>query len=474
MIGAPVKWLVFVLAALATYPLGRWLRDRPAMQIRAWTLVGFLPFLAALDMALVSFGARPGDTNGVEVALIDWLALSLLFAQEQPARPLPFRFVLAAYLLVAVASVTQAPWALGSFGYVWKLGRMYLLFAVVCRAGQDLRVPAALLRGMMLGIVYEGSWALWQRFGLGLPRTTGSFAHQNTLGILLNLVVMAPMALMLAGRTTWLAAAATLAALVTCLLTVSRGALLFFGVGCVLLFVLSVARTFSARKVKMGLLGLALGVAIVPLALGVLSSRSPAEQVDSMRLRGQYERAATMMLEEHPLGVGANHFTVMLLTEGYGDRAEIDWSQRVAIVHNVYWLTAAELGYAGVLALVVLFAAPLVAALRYGLSARRDRRGDVLLGLGVGLALFYAHSLFEWVWRGTAVSYVYWMTVAIVAVLARQLREEAPRRVAMPAAGWAPSVRVAGAAPRVGTPPAATTRSRRHSWLRGVRPFPGA
>lgn len=431
-----MKWTIFIVALLASYPVGYWLRDRPALQLRTWSLIGFLPFLSALDMALVSYGTRPGDTNGIEVALIDWLALSLFFAQRGPARPLPYRFALAVYLLVAVVSVTQAQWTLGAFGYVWKLCRMYLLFAVICRSAHDTRVPAALFRGMTFGIVYEGAWAVWQHFGLGIHQVTGTFVHQNTLGLLLNLVVMAAIALILAGPATVLTTLAPIAALPTCFFTVSRGTLLFFGAGSVLVYLASAFRSYSLRKATIGLIGLALVSAAVPLALATLGTRSTAEQAESMRLRQQYVSAASMMLQEHPLGIGPNHFTVMLVAGGYGERAGIDWSQQVAIVHNIYWLTAAEMGYLGVVALVILFSAPLLSALRYGLQWRPDRRGDVLLGLGVGLTVFYAHSFFEWAWRATEVSYVYWMSVAIVATLARQVRGRAPGTVTCRAAGW--------------------------------------
>jgi O-antigen ligase len=96
----------------------------------------------------------------------------------------------------------------------------------------------------------------------------------------------------------------------------------------------------------------------------------------------------------------------------------------VAIVHNIYSLTAAEMGYAGVVALVILFLVPLASALWYGLRARHDRRGDVLLGLGVGLIVFYTHGFFEWVWRLTEVSYVYFTIIGIIAVLTRQIEDD--------------------------------------------------
>jgi O-antigen ligase len=422
-----MKLIVFLIAVLAAAPAGHFLRRRPDLRIRAWTVVGLLPFLSSFDMALVFFGERPGDTHGIEVALIDWIALTMLIARGRWSRPLPFRAGIAAYIGVAALSVTQAYWALGAAGYVWKLLRMLVLYAAVFRSGEeDPRVPDALLRGMVLGVIYEAALVTWQHFGLGIHRAPGSFAHENTLGMIMNLVVMAPIALAVAGRASWLLTLAPLAAVPIALFTVSRGTLLFLGMGGVLIYIASALRRLDRRKVALGAAGLALGLALLPVVITTLGSRPAAEKDSSMRLRRDYENAASLMLEDHPLGIGANHFTSALTVGGYGERAGVDWTQRFAIVHNVYWLTAAELGYVGVIALALVFAVPLLTAFRYGLIARDDRRGDFLLGLGVALLATYAHGFFEWVWRDTTVSHVFWMIVGMVAVIARQVRAGLP------------------------------------------------
>jgi len=172
------------------------------------------------------------------------------------------------------------------------------------------------------------------------------------------------------------------------------------------------------------MIGLVLGAAFVPLALSKIESRSAEQRAQSIEHRQMLEVAASLMLQEHPLGIGPNCFISQLLHGGYGERAGLNWGQRLSIVHNIYWLTAAEMGYSGVVALVVLFLVPLASALRYGLRTRHDRRGDVLLGLGVGLMVFYAHGFIEWVWRLTEVSYVYFTIIAIVAVLTRQIEDD--------------------------------------------------
>ncbi len=417
-----VKLAIVVVAIVASLPAGRWLERHPRWRLHLWALVGFLPFLARGDLGIVPWD-RPGDTNGIEVALIDWLALSLYLAHRGRTRPTPYRIALGLYLLAALIPITYAEWPLGAFAYVWKVCRMYLLYAAICRAGDDERVPAALLRGLAFGIVYESVWTIWQHFGLGIHRAPGTFVHENTLGMLVNLTVMVPIALIIAGRASRLAWLAAIAALPNCIFTVSRGTILFFAVGTALVYLVSVLRSYDTRKAKLGLIGLALAAALAPVAVATLGTRSVGERDESMQTRRQFERAAALMLEDHPLGVGPNHFVVMLFSRGYGDRADLHWSQRISIVHNVYWLTAAEMGYPGIIALVVLFLGPLLSAFRWGLRAHQDHRSEILVGLAVGLTLFYVHSFFEWTWRLAEVSYVYWMVVGITATLARQLGE---------------------------------------------------
>jgi O-antigen ligase len=428
----PVKWLVFVGAVLAVYPFGRWLRGRPGRQSLVWSLVGFLPFFYSLDVALVVDRIRPGDAHGIEVALIDLLALALFVARPRPMPRVPYRGAVLFYVFAAAASIAQAASPGFAFFYVWKLLRMCFLGAVLMRAGQEGEAPAAVLRGMTVGTLYEFGLVLWQRYGLGMNQVTGSFAHQNSLGMAVNLVVMASFALVLARRTDWRTTVAPFAAMVTIVLTLSRGALALFAVGLVLVFLLSMLRGVTTRKVAVALLGAAVAAAVLAKGADTIVRRFGEAPAESMEERRRLDAAALMMVRDHPLGVGANHFTWMLVNRGYGERAGLDPRSRTANVHNIYWLTAAEMGYPGLLALLALMAAPLVHAFRYVFSARGDARGDVLLGLGVGLVLCWVHGTIEWVWRTTEISYLFWMIVAMVPALARQL---APARPALTNAG---------------------------------------
>ncbi len=438
-----LKWALLPGGLVLAYVLGRLLRRQPRLEGAAWFLVGLLPFLGALDMGLVTDVSFAGDSHGLEVALVDLLALALVFARPFPLRRVPYRWVLALYLLAAACSVLPAVAPAQVGYYLWKLLRGYLLFFAVVRAGGSLPVAMAILRGMAAGALYEFYLVMQQRYLV--YQSPGSFSHQNSLGMVMNLFLVTVVALVLARRSDWLVTVAPATGLVVVLLTRSRGALIFLAVGVALVFVLSSLRRFTGRKAVVAVLG-------ATLALGVLawSARRVVERFErapaaSMDTRWQFEEAAAMMLRDHPAGVGANHFSWSMRHGGYADRAGLTYGDRYATVHNLYWLTAAELGWFGLAALVLLLLRPLVDALRGAWRAsRQDLRGDLLLGLGVSLLMCYLHSTVEWIWRETEVSYVFWTLVGLAGALAAAVRLDTPRTPRRPQRPSSP----AGAGPR--------------------------
>ena len=82
---------------------------------------------------------------------------------------------------------------------------------------------------------------------------------------------------------------------------------------------------------------------------------------------------------------------------------------------------------------MLLLLQPLVAAFVCGWRNRGDRRGDLLLGLGVALLTVYIHAYFEWIFFTTYVQYMFAITAGLIAGLAQQLgywrrAKETPRR----------------------------------------------
>ena len=139
---------------------------------------------------------------------------------------------------------------------------------------------------------------------------------------------------------------------------------------------------------------------IVPFAYWSFESRFSSELPEGgYDERAAFQNAAKMMLSEHPLGVGANNYVVVANVGGYDARAHVadTYGSLSTNVHNAYLLVAAETGYFGLLAFVILLLRPLIVAFRCGWRSRKDPRGDLLLGLGAALLTVYIHCFFEWI-----------------------------------------------------------------------------
>jgi O-antigen ligase len=233
-------------------------------------------------------------------------------------------------------------------------------------------------------------------------------------------------------------------------LTTSRATVAFGAAGLGLLFLLSIMRERTPRKVGVGIAGALALAFLVPVAISSFETRF----ADAPLVAGDYDEraafieAASSMLDDHPFGVGANNFVHMANVGGYYDRAKISWvaANRQAHVHNTYWLTAAEAGYPGLAALLFLMFLSVKAALACGWRHREDRRGDLLLGLGASLIVVYVHCYYEWIFYNSSVQYVFVYILGLTAGLAQQLgywrkaEDEVVVSAAVPVAGTAVGV----------------------------------
>ncbi len=390
--------------------------------------MGFLPFGVGafhLYMAAISWPGWPGYVKGTEISLLDLLALALYLSFPRSGSALPFRLSMALYFVAVLLSAFQAPIPTAALFYVWQIARMFLVYTAVCKACVDERVAPALLTGMTIGLCFEACDAIWERFGLGILQAGGTLGHQNFLGLMSHFVTFPCLALLLAGERGWLPIVAPLAGVFIAVLTVSRGTIGLVGVGYVGIFILSAVRRWTPRKALLLVAGLAAAGILAPFILSSFNERfgeQPAQQ-GNYDERAAFEKAAELMISDHPLGVGANYYVVAANTEGYNSRAKVAYiiGSDSANVHNIYYLVAAETGYFGLFAFIVMLLQPLIVAFRCGWRNRGDRRGDLLLGFGVALLMIYIHSYFEWIFITFQAQYMFALDAGLVAGLATQL-----------------------------------------------------
>jgi hypothetical protein len=420
-----MKWVNLIAWLVATLPLVPYLRSNARLLKIVWILVGFLPFVTEslhLYMSVVVWN-WPGFVKGVELTALDVLALALYLnlPREPNPHPLPFRIAFGFYFFAVLFSAAWASMPEAALFYSWQLARMFLLYAVIVRACANPIVPDALLTGMGAGLILQVPIVLWQRFGLGLLQTTGTIGHQNELGMLSHFVVFPFFALLLTGRAGRLPVVVFLAGAIVELMTTSRGTIGLAAIGYMLVFAVSAMRGWTLRKSGMLLIFLTGAAVLAPVAISAIAQRGASQIESSNADRVVLERATSMMFAEHPMGVGANNFVYAANQQGYYLRAGVVWTDFTATVHNVYWLTAAETGYLGLVAYVIFLLAPLIVALRCGVLYRRDIRGDLVIGLGVALVPVYLQSFAEWIFVTYRDQYVFVMGVGLIAGLAIQM-----------------------------------------------------
>jgi O-antigen ligase len=423
-----LKYVILAFGLVGVLPLSVWLRRNPQHLTKIWALVGFLPFGATIVphayIAVVSWPEWPGFVKGAEVSALDLLLLALYLNMLKTGRKLPFRVSMSCYFLAVIFAIPFASVPTASLFYVWQLARMFLVYFVVARACEDERVVSAIMTGMLLGMCYEAGLVVWQRFVLGDLQTSGTMGHQNGLGMITYFISFPFFALYLAGVRGWRPVMAPLAGAIVAIMTVSRATVALSGTGFFTLLILAALRRFTPRVARTVLVAGALLVLVLPFVLSSFETRfAVGPLTDDYDERATFKQAATMILGEHPFGVGANNFVVAANAQGYYDRAGVapTFNSRSAHVHNSYWLAAAETGYLGAFAFILMLLAPLVAAFRVGWRNRDNIKGELLLGFGVALLMLYIQLFFEWAFFLWWFQYVFAISIGLMAGLITQL-----------------------------------------------------
>ena len=341
---------------------------------------------------------------------------------------------MAFYIFAVLLSAYHSDFPTATYFSVWQLIRMLTLSVVLARACANEHVPPALMAGLAIGICLEVVLTLTQH-GEGVTQAMGQFAHQNLLGLIANSVVMIFLGVYIAKPTAWKLAIVPFAGMIMAVLTASRATLGLYLMGVILLFLLSMIRQYTNQKFWIALVCTMLLAISTPFALSTLAARFAAQPLDEgYDERAAFQAAATLMINDHPLGVGANNYVLVVNLKGYNDRAMVApvVGSRSANVHNVYYLVTAEIGWFGLFAFVIMLLHPLIVAFRCGWRNRHDLRGDMLIGLGVSMFVTYCHSWFEWIFVAHEAQYFFAIICGLTAGMAMQLDYFAPVRKAVP------------------------------------------
>src|SRR5262249_8588698 len=159
--------------------------------------------------------------------------------------------------------------------------------------------------------------------------------------------------LLLSGQSGWIPVLVPLVGSVIAVLTTSRATIGLAAFGYATVFVVSAVRRWTSRKALILMAGTMAVVILTPIALSSFERRFatvPQVELYADDERTALKEAASMVLSDHPLGVGSNQYVIVVNTQGYNEKAGVapTVGSSGAFVHNVYWLVAAESGYLGV------------------------------------------------------------------------------------------------------------------------------
>lgn len=421
-----MKWVALLLFIAIVPALAAWLRGNAQRRPIVWTILGLLPFVMDplhLSVAPIAWPMWPGYVKGMEVSLLDAVALAVLLSSSNVRIRSPMLIVLPVYILLVLISMVNSGVPEAAFFYAWQLARILLLFVAIVKICNDERGPSALILGMILGLCVQAGYSIEQRL-TGVTQSSGTFGHQNLLGMVSHFVTFPALALLMVNAKMRAPLFGVLAGAIVVILGASRATLGLAAVGFVSLLLMSILLKPTGRKSMIVGLGLLALLAATPVALSSLQKRFETAPLSTdYDERAAFARAARMAIADHPMGVGSNQYVVAANIQGYSDRAGVVWNSgsRSANVHNTYLLVWAETGFMGLVAFITLMLMPIMIALRGAWRNRKDPRSDLTLGLGIGLAVVSVHSLYEWVFVDYVVQVLFAIDAGIITGLVRQM-----------------------------------------------------
>jgi hypothetical protein len=340
--------------------------------VRICFLLGASILLAgpSLWAAPIAWPTWPAAIKGTEISFVDSIALALFLSTPKVRIPPSIKI---SYLLIWVAlfiSTCVAYNRIAALFYVWEFLRATLLFLAIGRVcANEPRAAIAFISGLCVGMIGEAVWVALQ-YVQHVERPGGSFGHSNTMGIAANFAVFPALALMLGTRRWILPSAAVLSGLACAVFGGSRASMGLFAIGIFLTVVLSIVHKPSSRKY--GMLGAMtlLVMAAAPAMIWSVGQRTVESTTSSDNDRAAMKDAASMIIADHPFGVGADQYVIIANIGGYSQRAGVPWNEANlrAPVHDSYYLITAELGFLGLAGMLAMLGSFI--ALGFGLLRR--------------------------------------------------------------------------------------------------------
>ena len=389
-----------------------------------------------ITLMLDSIDWYRGATKGFEFGLMDVLSIALLMSsflkKRQPWKMLaPGTALYALYIACSMISTVHAPEKVYALMAAWRFSKAVLAYLAAfqfLREEEDLMI---FVRTLAWTMIVQMLVVLKMKYRDHIFQVMGWFEHQNALAMWAYMCGFAMLATALSGvnkKDTRLLVTGYLASGIVVQSALSRASLVAYGVGTMLIFLLSLADEVTKKRLVSMLTIAVIGLVGLLLALPTLIMRFGEDRNQaSAELRTMLNAAAMEMLHDSPTGVGWNNFVIMANSPySYGDVID-DWTRSRGMnvdpdeVHpqpeSHYCLMLAENGYPGFVSYLLFITVTTFWAARGIKVYKRTPIGAFLIGVTVALVITYIHSNAERVLTQTKNLYTWLIFLGIVARL---------------------------------------------------------
>ena len=438
-----MKYAVLAAGLIVALPvmafLAIWL---PRVRGYLFALMVFLTCLGAhASINAVSRELYRGPDRGFEFTAADLVCWSLMIAISVrfPGKVAWFprnSWLLLLFFLNACLLAMLAMEPLYSAFSLWKCFRIYCLYwtAINClRLGIHRRY---VWLGLAAAALVITGLALQQKYLLGIYRINGPFDHANSVPLYSNLIL--PLLLIWALCDKEMRLPSVILSLALCfgllfavIETFSRLGMALSGACVAGALIWANQRSRSPRvRVATVVVGLLLAVGAIRAAGSIIERIRTAPEASAVA-RDEFNYAAQLMLADHPFGVGLNNFSYVVTNQTqYREHfAAMRNEEQSGVAHHIYWLTAAETGYLGLLLYLVLVARFAWSALS-GSWRRKNIEGTLLFGVFLGICALQVSGFYEWAFRVTPVMQIFTLTAALAVAWSEK---PVPARAKVPA-----------------------------------------
>ena len=385
-----------------------------------------------VDINILSMELYRGDTRGFEFGVTDWMVISLILVMtlsprwrnKRPSILPPNSTLMIVYLMIALATlfVSYVP-LYGAFG-VSKIVRAMAVYWVAynyLRSEKDLRFFLMILASI---VAFEFMLVIQQRLSV-MYRAQGSLPHSNTLAMYINMINMVFLSFIIndraEGRQKLVYWSALGMGTLIVLATFSRGALVVMVVCYAMVIFLSAYD--RARPAKLKIIGL-LFLLTLPVALKVTPSiikRFETAPVNAELSRHQANNAAVAMAGSGWLGVGINNYSYAVNNTSFSRYVPLEVDR--GIVHNIYLLHAAEMGWIGLFVFLLMIIRFQWMAASIILRRHDSMVSHIAIGIFAAMAALWIQSMLEWAFRQTYLTVEFFMLAGFLAALPRIQRQ---------------------------------------------------